>query len=351
MIPFASWSVLTADFLIVLHLTISGVTLSALLHLASAKWRYEVRQYAVSLFGLYPLAFALLVILLAFGRTTFPWLGAESHEHLPAWHNYGFLVAREVGGLAFVGWLYWRYIRLQAVSERSTEDWERFKSTAIAIPITHVLYGTMVAWDFEMTLRPFWESSVYAMYHFVSNFGMSLAFLVAMIRWADLSASAATPVSEHMYNYIAQMMLAFTILWTYLYFAQYLTIWYGNLPEERNRIDAMANGDYSALWWSFLTLKFIIPFVSLIFTFTRHSAGAIFVVACSMIVGTWIERYTWIAGTYPVGAFERAHQPMTSLFDVGVSVAVAVIGVLLLRRALLRNGAIRPKLAAVESPA
>src|SRR5271165_5025305 len=67
MVPFASWSVLSADFLIVLHLTISGVTLSALLHLASAKWRYEVRQYAISLFGLYPLAFALLLILLAFG--------------------------------------------------------------------------------------------------------------------------------------------------------------------------------------------------------------------------------------------------------------------------------------------
>ena len=84
MVPFASWSVLSADFLIVLHLTISGVTLSALLHLASAKWRYEVRQYAVALFGIYPLAFALLLILLAFGRMTFPWLGADSHEHLPA---------------------------------------------------------------------------------------------------------------------------------------------------------------------------------------------------------------------------------------------------------------------------
>jgi hypothetical protein len=351
MVPFASWSVLTADFLIVLHLTISGVTLCALLHLASAKWRYQVRPFAVSLFGLYWLAFALLLILLAFGRTTFPWLAADSHEHLPIWHNYGFLVAREVGGLAFVGWLYARFIRLQAVSELSVENWERFKSTAIAIPFTHVIYGTMVAWDFEMTLQPFWESSVYAMYHFVSNFGMSLAFLVAMIRMLDTAGKLARPIPDYVYNYIAQMMLAFTILWTYLYFAQYLTIWYGNLPDERNRIEGMIGGDYAALWWSFLTLKFIIPFVSLIFTYVRHSPPAIFVVACSMIVGTWIERYTWISGAYPVGPFERAHQPMTSLFDVGVTVAVAVIAFLLLRRALLRNEAIRTNLAGVGSTA
>jgi hypothetical protein len=350
MVPFASWSVLTADFLIVLHLTISGVTLCALLHLASAKWRYNVRPFAASLFGLYWLAFALLLILLALGRTTFPWLGADSHEHLNGWHSYGFLVAREVGGLAFVGWLYSRFLRLQAVSETSTENWERFKSTAIAIPFTHVIYGTMVAWDFEMTLQPSWESSVYGMYHFVSNFGMSLAFLVAMIRGLDRSGRAAVAVPERIYNYIAQMMLAFTILWTYLYFAQYLTIWYGNLPEERNRIESMLGGDYSALWWSFLALKFMVPFSMLIFTYVRHSPGATVFVACSIMLGTWIERFTWIAGSYPTGPFERGHQPMTSAFDVLVTAAVAVVGYLLLRRALMRNGAIGPNAVAAESP-
>jgi len=349
MIDFASWSVLTADFLIVLHLTIGGVTLCALLHLASAKWRYTIRPFAVSLFGLYPLAFALLLVLLAFGRKTFPW--RDGHEHLSAWYNYGFLVAREIGGLAFVGWLYARFIRLQRISEASQQHWERFKSTAIAIPFTHVLYGTMVAWDFEMTLRPYWESSVYGMYHFVSNFGMALAFLVAMILRLDHAGRLASAVPERIDNYIAQMLLAFTILWTYLYFAQYLTIWYGNLPDERNRIQAMIDGDYAPLWWTFLVLKFMFPFCSLVFTYVRHSPGAIFAVACSIIVGTWIERFTWIAGTYPVGPFESAHQPMTGWFDVAATVAVAVAGYLLLRRALLRNEAIRPNVVAVESAA
>lgn len=346
LVPFSSWSVLTADFLIVLHLTICGVTLSALLHLASAKWRYVVRPIAISLFALYPLALVLLLVLLAFGRNTFPWLGG--HEPLGGWYNYTFLVARELGGLLFVGWLYARFIRLQAVSENSVEDWERFKTTAIAIPFTHVLYGTLVAWDFEMTLQPFWESSVYGMYHFVSNFGMALAFLVAMIRRLDAGGLMKKGVPDYIYNYIAQMLLAFTILWTYLYFANYLTIWYGNLPPERNRVDSMSNGDYSVLWWTFLALKFGIPFVSLIFTYVRHSPQAIFLIACSIIAGTWLERYTWISGAYPVGPFEPAHQPMTGWFDIVVSVAVAVAGYILVRRALVRNDVIRPGLAGVE---
>jgi hypothetical protein len=342
MIPYASWSVLTADFLILLHLTIGGVTLSAILHLASAKWRYRVRGLAGSLFALYPLVLALLIILLLARHETFPWMGAGAHEGheghlLNGWHNWIFLDLREIGGLLIVGWLYRRFLVLQKVSERSEQDWERFKMTANFVPVAHVLYGTMVAWDFEMTLLPSWESSVYGMYHFVSNFGMFLATLVAAGYVLNLRHMMREPWPDYVYNYIAQMMLGFTILWTYLFFAQYLTIWYGNLPEERNRIEGMVNGDYSVLWWSFFTLKFLVPFCLLVFTYFRHSPVSIFRIALCIIVGTWIERFTWIAGTVDSGPFGRPHMPFTSPFDVVVTVVVFGIGLLLVRRALARN--------------
>jgi len=341
LIPFSSWSVLTADFLIVLHLTIGGVTLAAILHLASAKWRYQVRNIAISLFSLYPLVFVLLLILLLGRSHVFPWMGAEAggeHEHpLNAWHNPAFLAAREILGLLFVGWLYRRFIRLQALSERSELDWERFKMTANFIPVTHVLYGTMVAWDFEMTMIPSWESSVYGMYHFVSNFGMFLSTMVVICYVLERRKLFAKPLPDIVFNYFAQMMLAFTILWTYLYFAQYLTIWYGNFPEERNRIDNMAYGDYSALWWTFLALKFIIPFCFLVFTYFRHSPVSIFRIAVMIIAGTWLERFTWVAASVRTSDFVRAQYPFTHVFDVVATIAVAIIGWMLVRRALAQN--------------
>jgi hypothetical protein len=345
---FANWSVLTASFLLVLHLTIGGVTLAAILHLASAKWRYVVRDMAVSLFGLYPLAFALLVILLLARHNVFAWMGVEvphdGHD-LNAWHNPVFLAARELGGLAIVGWLYSRFIRLQAISERSEADWNRFKMTANFIPVAHVLYGTMVAWDFEMTMVPMWESSVYGMYHFVSNFGMMLATMVVLCYTLNRAGSLRTRIPDYIFNYFGQMMLAFTILWTYLFFAQYLTIWYGNIPEERNRIDNMVEGDYSWLWWTFFAMKFLTPFIFLIFTYFRHSPVSIYRIAVVIIAGTWLERFTWIAGSVPVGSFEHAHYPLTSAFDVIAVVAVFAAVVLLLRRSLGRNGVTKDRLA------
>jgi hypothetical protein len=342
LVSFASWSVLTADFLVLLHLTIGGVTLSAILHLASAKWRYRVRDIAGSMFALYPLVFVLLVVLLLGRHYTFAWMGAGAHEGgeahpLNGWHNPAFLAAREILGLLVVGWLYRRYLVLQKVSERSEADWERFKMTANFVPVAHVLYGTMVAWDFEMTMLPSWESSVYGMYHFVSNFGMFLSTLVALGYVLSRRGRLRDPWPDIQYNYLAQLMLGFTILWTYLFFAQYLTIWYGNLPHERNRIENMVNGDYSVLWWTFFTMKFLIPFCFLVFTYFRHSPVSIFRIALVIMIGTWIERFTWIAGSVQSGAFERAHMPFTSPFDVVVTIVVIAVATVLVRRALGRN--------------
>jgi hypothetical protein len=340
MVSFGSWSVLTADFLIVLYLMLGGVTLSAILHLCSAKWRYEVRNIAVSLFGLYPIAFVLLLILLAGGNTTFPWLGAHEHQHIPGWQNYIFFVIREIGAFAVVFFLYSRFIKLQAISEQNENNWNAFKQVAYWIPVTYVLYGTMVAWDFEMTMLPGWHSAIYGMYHFISNFGMFLSFNVTLIYFLSRNHKLIKPMPEYVYNYCAQMMLAFTILWTYTFFAQYLTIWYGNLPYERNRIMGMQDGDYSVLWWTFFTLKFLIPFSLLVFTYTRHTPSMIVMVACSIMLGTWIERYTWISGTYPGGAFVESHMPMTSPFDIVVTVVVIAAGYFLVRRSLTRDNII-----------
>ena len=336
MFSYSNWSVLTVSFLAVLYLPLSGIALCSVLHLVSAQWRYEIRQLAASLYALFPLALALLVILLIGGEHTFPWLHepAGHGHHLPAWHNYTFLVAREVLGLLVVMGIYWVFIKRQEVSERSAEDKARFHNIATWIPFTFVLYGTMVAWDFEMTLVASWHSAIYGMQHFISNFGMFLAFLVVWIYVLNTRDKLVRQVEEYVYNYLAQMLLAFTLLWVYTFFAQYLTIWYGNLPGEANRVMAMQDGDYGVLWWFTLVLKFIIPFSVLSMRVCRHSPPAILTVATCIVVGTLFERYTWIAGINGSGT-------MPVLSALVVSAVVAITGFMLVRRSMRRSHLIK----------
>lgn len=336
MISYSNWSVLTVSFLVVLYLALGGVTLSAVLHLVGAQWRYEIRRIAVSLSALLPLAFVLLIVLLAGGDNTFPWLSkaTEHGHHLPAWHNYTFLVTRQVLGMLAVMAIFWVFIKRQEVSDRSPEDQQSFHRIANWIPYTYVLYGTMVAWDFEMTLVPSWHSAIYGMQHFISNFNMFMAFLVIWIYVLNTRGKLVRPVQEYIYNYLAQMMFAFTLLWTYTFFAQYLVIWYPNLPGEVDRVMGMQNGDYSILWWSMVVLKLIIPFSVLAMRASRHSPPIILAVATSIIVGTLFERYTWIAGVHGTG-------PIPTIAVLVVGALVAYAGFLLVRRKMSSSNLIK----------
>jgi hypothetical protein len=329
MFAYSNWAVLTVSFVVVLSLALSGVVFCSVLHLVGARWRFEVRHLAASLYALFPLAFVLLIVLLAGGSNTFPWWDnpVTKEYHMPGWYRPDWLIAREVVGMMFMMALYWVFIKRQEVSERSSEDAARFHKVATWIPFFFVLYSTMVAWDFEMTLVPAWHSAIYAMQQFVSNFGMFLAFLVIWIFALNSRNRLVRPVETYVYNYIAQMLLAFTLLWIYTFFAQYLTIWYGNFPDETDRVRGMQNGDYTFIWWAMIVLKFIIPFSTLAMPYTRHHVWATTAVATCIIIGTLFERYVWIGGINGTGAYP-------ALAAIVVSGVVATIGFFLVRMRL-----------------
>jgi hypothetical protein len=328
---YASWSVVTVDFLVVLHLAVGGVTLAALLHLVNAKWRFDIRYLSVSFFALFPLAFCLLIILLLNGSKTFPWVGSSAA--MPDWNNLKFLAAREIGGFFMVGIVYGLFIKFQAVSTQSAAQARTFRNIALCIPFAHVLFCTMVAWDFEMTLQPGWSSSIYAMYHFVSSFGMMLSVLVLTVMLLIRNQLLKAPPGEYIFNYLAQLMLAFTILWVYTFFAQYLIIWYANLPDETGRLFRLQTGPFATLFWLFFILKFVLPFSILVFPSSRHTRGVIAFVAVSIIVGYWIERYTWIAG---VAA--DSPSPMFSPFAIAASLVIFTTAFFLVRGAMKKYG-------------
>ena len=73
------------------------------------------------------------------------------------------------------------FIKLQPGSTRDAGQARLFRNVALLIPFAHVLFCTMVAWDFEMTLTPGWSSAIYAMYHFVSSFGMVLSVIALTV--------------------------------------------------------------------------------------------------------------------------------------------------------------------------
>ncbi|VAW88822.1 Putative uncharacterized protein TTHA1760 [hydrothermal vent metagenome] len=346
---FGSWSILTTNFLIVLYLALNGVTLAAVLHLVNGKWRFKIRHIAVSMSALFPLAFVLLILVLANGEHTFTWVAAAAHgghgdaeHHLSGWLNYDFLVARQVIGFFIIAGIYTLFIKWQHESDidSSYAAQRRFRNIALLIPFFYFVYGTMVAWDFEMTQDPLWHSASYGVYHFQSNFHMFLAFFTILLFFLNRAGCLEKEIEPKIFNYMAQFMLAMTILWTYFYFTQYLIMWYARLPMEMARFDAMMYNGFAPLWWTFLTLKFVIPLTVLVINPNRHNPPVIMAVACCILLGSWIERYTWIAGSVDPADY---HMPMSSFVDIALTALIIGAGYCLVRFAMLRYGVIKRK--------
>lgn len=342
---FGSWSILTTNFLVVLYLALGGAILPVILHLANGRWRFQIRFLSGVCTALFPVAFALLLVLLFNGEKTFPWLAAGRAgqlKELSGWLDYPFLVGREIVGFAIVAGLSIAATRCQYLSESNPRRHfaVRFHVIAMVMPFVYVTYGTMIAWDFEMTLQPGWHSAAYGVYQFQSAFHGFLGFFVILLYFLDHSGRLTRPFEEKIYNYMAQFILAMSILWVYFYFTQFLIFWYGRLPGDMDRYLRMIEQGYLPLGIVFLFLKFILPFCIFIFTRARHDPAIVMLVGLGVVLGTWIERYVWISGSV---ASRYYHVPFSSIFDVAVTVAVGAASWLTINWALRHWWLIRPE--------
>ena len=259
---------------------------------------------------------------------------------MPGWQNYTFLVTREIAGFIIAFLFCYAFFKLQKQAEQdpSPAIERKFRNVALTIPFVYVIYGSMVAWDFEMTMEAGWHSASYAAYQFQSNFHGFLAYFVLMLYVLDKSGHMKEDFERKIYNYLAQLILGMTILWIYFYFTQYLVIWYGRLPFEMDRFLRMLDGGYLPLIAMLLGFKFAIPFCFFIFTRARHNRAAIVIVSIFILAGTWLERYIWISGSVPSRYY---HLPLSDPFDLLVTGLVMVAGFISLRWWLTRENLLR----------
>src|SRR5436305_9210361 len=145
-----------------------------------------------------------------------------------------------------------------------------------------VAYGltiTFASFDWLMSLDPRWYSTIYGVLIMGGQGLTSLAFLIIVLVWLSRRAPLnAVVVPSHLHD-LGNLMLAFTMLWAYFSFSQYLIIWAGNLPAE---IDWYLHRSFTS--WRFIALAlvvthFCVPFVLLLSRRIKRQADLIVKVA------------------------------------------------------------------------
>lgn len=187
------------------------------------------------------------------------------------------------------------------------------KFAAISLPAIGFMSAACI-WLWVMSLDAHWYSTMFAWYSSASLFVSMLALTVGIVLYMKSKGYLQEVTKEHLHD-LGKFVFAFSIFWTYLWFSQYMLIWYANVGEEttyfRKRFD-----HYKVLYYANLVMNFLLPFLILMRNDTKRKIGTLIFVAGLVFLGHWVDFFQM---TKP-GPLETAHELMQERKEVGAKV-------------------------------
>jgi hypothetical protein len=171
-------------------------------------------------------------------------------------------------------------------------------------PVYIVLYAlvcTLVAFDGIMALQPHWFSNLLGGWYFMGSFLGGHTLLVLLMLYGRKQLGISSLVSAKQRHDLGKLCFGFTVFWAYLMWAQFLVIWYGNLPEETGFVFARLWGPWLPVGRAVFLGMFIIPFWGLLFVGAKKSPLLLGVFAAVSLSSLWLERYLLITPSVTQG--------------------------------------------------
>jgi len=161
-----------------------------------------------------------------------------------------------------------------------------------------VLYGltmTFASFDWLMSLEPHWFSTIYGVLIMGGQGLMAMAFLVVVLVWLSRRPPLDTVVTASHFHDLANLMLAFVMLWAYFSFSQYLIIWSGNLPEEIAWYLHRLQTGWRLVAIALVIFHFVAPFILLLSRTIKREPSLLVTVAVGILVARVVDLFWLIA--------------------------------------------------------
>lgn len=164
------------------------------------------------------------------------------------------------------------------------------RSSAMYAPV-YAFGMTVVGFDCIMALQPHWYSNLLGGWVFMGAWLGALMFAALMMLYARKAAHLDEFISPKQSHDLGKLCFGFTIFWTYLMWAQFLVIWYGNMPEETGFVFARLWGAWRPIGAAVGIGVFIIPFGGLLGVAAKKAPLTLGVIAAISFISLWLERY------------------------------------------------------------
>ena len=211
------------------------------------------------------IVFVILALSVAHMNHLFVWMDPEvvAHDTLlqgkAGFLNGTFFLIRAAVFLG--GWILYReYSRKLSLAQDESNDDSNFKLNfriSAAFLVFYLISESMMSWDWIMSVDPHWFSTLFGWYIFASMFVSGIT-VIAMVTIYLKSRGYLPDVNDSHIHDLAKFMFGISIFWTYLWFSQFMLIWYSNIPEEVTYYVTRI-ADFNLPFFGMVAMNFLFP--------------------------------------------------------------------------------------------
>jgi hypothetical protein len=331
--PETTWRAFHVNYLYFGGVAQGGIVLSAAMVIIGARWAGPIQRISEGLGAWVPVTFLLGIVGIAGRHHIYPWID-HPIAIKAAWLNPTRMYVTDLAILGVLALLTIVWLKIRArptlhgveasgfakgMVESWTKGWrgdaeetaarnQKLKVLAPVICLAYAFGWSMIAFDQMMSLEPMWFSNLFGAFFAWGGFLCAVTFTTMIAVLHRNYPGLEGEVSKARLHDLGKMIFAFSIFWMYLFFAQYLVIWYGNLPEEtayfehRLGTEFLQSTWYWEGWWDRiqepyvrLTLLawiciWVVPFWFLLGQKPKKTYWFVSSVAFVSAFGFWLER-------------------------------------------------------------
>ncbi len=316
--PQRAWPNLLLLSFYLLTLSLAGVVFIALQYVCGAHWGVALRRVPEAMAKLIPLGGAGLLAILIAHPALYSWtlpLSGANAEPVPAfrtwWLGLAFFRGRAIVFLLL--WIAFAFALVRGSRQQDSDGEARHTRSNSRLSAAFIVLFAFSFWlasyDWIMSLESRWYSTIFASYNFAGLFLGGLAALTLLAVWLREKTALAQVITENHLHDLGKLLFAFSTFWMYLWFSQYMLIWYANIPEETVYFVQRLHGYWGSLFVLDMVLNWVGPFFALLPKRNKQNPGVLVKVCIVLLVGRWLDLYLMIMPTFsgkswPIGGLE-----------------------------------------------
>lgn len=313
------WSNILFNGFFFFSISLGTLFFMVLQYATETAWSVLVKRVFEAIISFLPWASLALIIVFAAGsfhlNTIYPWMNPEVYieggEHydevIAAKHAYlnlpFFWIRTLVYMTVFIGFA--RMYRKRSLAEDKQEDlkihYKNYKQAGLFL-VLFAVFSSTLSWDWIMSIDTHWFSTLFGWYVLSGMWVMAVTTTILVVLYLKSKGHLPLVNKNHLQD-LGKWMFALSFLWAYLWFSQFMLIWYTDMAEEViyfvNRIE-----NYQFLFFFTLAINFVAPMLILMSRDSKRNRKYLAIMAVVIFLGHWLDAYLLVI---PGVLFEHGH--------------------------------------------